>query len=58
MLHALSDHIEEVAALILFGIGFSNLLLNRHMMKKIIGFFSDCLNATRNHADMIYMHTA
>ena len=38
MLHALSDHIEEVAALILFGIGFSNLLLNRHMMKKIIGF--------------------
>ena len=38
MLWALSDHIEEVAALILFGIGFSNLLLNRNMMKKIIGF--------------------
>ena len=38
MLSALMDHIEEIAALILFGIGFSNLLLNRHMIKKIIGF--------------------
>ena len=38
MLRLLSDHIEEFAALVLFGIGFSNLLLNRNMMKKIIGF--------------------
>lgn len=38
MLNALMDHFEEVAALILFGIGFSNLLLNRNMIKKIIGF--------------------
>lgn len=35
---SLSQHLEEVAALILFGIGFTNLLLNRNMMKKIIGF--------------------
>ena len=34
----LMDHFEEIAALILFGIGFTNLLLNRNMMKKIIGF--------------------
>lgn len=38
MLNALTDHLEEVAALILFGIGFTNLLLNRNMIKKIIGF--------------------
>lgn len=34
----LSQHFTEVAALILFGIGFINLLLNRNMLKKIIGF--------------------
>ena len=34
----LMEHFEEVAALILFGSGFTNLLLNRNMMKKIIGF--------------------
>ena len=34
----LSQHFAEIAALILFGIGFTNLLLNRNMMKKIIGF--------------------
>ena len=34
----LSQHFEEIAALILFGIGFTNLLLNRNMLKKIIGF--------------------
>ncbi|MEE1200668.1 MAG: cation:proton antiporter subunit C [Christensenellales bacterium] len=34
----LMQHVEEIAALILFGIGFTNLLLNRNMMKKIIGF--------------------
>ena len=38
MLNSLMNHFEEVAALILFGIGFTNLLLNRNMMKKIIGF--------------------
>lgn len=35
---SLLDRYEEVAALILFGIGFSTLLLNRNMLKKIIGF--------------------
>ena len=34
----LREHFEAIAALILFGIGFTNLLLNRNMMKKIIGF--------------------
>ena len=38
MFASLSQHFEEIAALILFGIGFTNLLLNRNMMKKIIGF--------------------
>ena len=38
MFSSLSQHFEEIAALILFGIGFTNLLLNRNMMKKIIGF--------------------
>ena len=35
---SLSQHFTEIAALFLFGIGFTNLLLNRNMMKKIIGF--------------------
>ena len=35
---ALMDHYQEIAALMLFGIGFTTLLLNRNMMKKIIGF--------------------
>ena len=38
LLTNISQHFTEVAALILFGIGFTNLLLNRNMMKKIIGF--------------------
>ena len=38
LLTSISQHFTEVAALILFGIGFTNLLLNRNMMKKIIGF--------------------
>jgi len=38
LIASLSQHFTEVAALILFGIGFTNLLLNRNMMKKIIGF--------------------
>jgi len=38
LLTSLSQHFTEIAALFLFGIGFTNLLLNRNMMKKIIGF--------------------
>ena len=38
LLTSLSQHFEEIAALILFGIGFTNLLLNRNLLKKIIGF--------------------
>lgn len=38
MISSLSGHYATVAALILFGIGFTNLLLNKNMMKKIIGF--------------------
>ena len=38
MFASISHHVEEIVALILFGIGFTNLLLNRNMMKKIIGF--------------------
>jgi multicomponent Na+:H+ antiporter subunit C len=38
LLTSISQHFAEIAALILFGIGFTNLLLNRNMMKKIIGF--------------------
>ena len=29
---------EEMAAMILFGIGFTTLLLHKNMIKKIIGF--------------------
>ena len=32
------DHYQEIAALLLFGVGFTTLLLNRNMIKKIIGF--------------------
>ena len=38
MLASFDLHFEEIVAFILFGIGFTNLLLNRNMMKKIIGF--------------------
>ena len=38
MPRALMDHYQEIAALLLFGIGFTTLLLNRNMIKKIIGF--------------------
>ena len=38
MLEAINLHFEEIVSFILFGIGFTNLLLNRNMMKKIIGF--------------------
>ena len=37
MLHYLSENYVSVAAMILFGIGFCNLLLQRNMIKKIIG---------------------
>ena len=33
----LLDNYEEVVAVILFGIGFTTLLLNRNLIKKIIG---------------------
>ena len=32
------QHLDEVAALILFGIGFTMLLLDKNLIKKIIGF--------------------
>lgn len=38
MLTLLYDHMHETAAVILFCIGFTALLLNRNLVKKIIGF--------------------
>lgn len=38
MLDNLLVNYEEAAAIILFGIGFTTLLLHRNMIKKIIGF--------------------
>ena len=38
MLQMLYEHIEEVVALALFGIGFTLLLLNKNLIKMIIGF--------------------
>lgn len=38
MLENLLMNYEEAAAMILFGIGFTTLLLHRNMIKKIIGF--------------------
>ena len=38
MLDNLLINYEEAAAIILFGIGFTTLLLQRNMIKKIIGF--------------------
>ena len=38
MLGNLLINYEEAAAIILFGIGFTTLLLHRNMIKKIIGF--------------------
>ena len=34
----LSEHLEEIVAVLLFGIGFTTLLLQRNLIKKIIGF--------------------
>ena len=33
-----NQHLDEVAALILFGVGFTMLLLDKNLIKKIIGF--------------------
>lgn len=38
MLQHLANNAYETVAVILFGIGFTNLFLNRNMIKKIIGF--------------------
>ncbi len=38
MLARLAAHPYETAAIILFGIGFTSLMLHRNMIKKIIGF--------------------
>lgn len=38
MLDVFFGHYEELAAIVLFGIGFTNLLLQRNLVKKIIGF--------------------
>lgn len=37
MSHYFITNLSEVAAMVLFGIGFSNLLLARNLVKKIIG---------------------
>lgn len=38
MLETIYTHMHEIAAVILFGIGFTLLLLNKNLIKKIIGF--------------------
>ena len=38
ILTLLTEHMHEVAAVILFCIGFTTLLLNKNLIKKIIGF--------------------
>ena len=38
MLESFLGNYEELAAIVLFGIGFTNLLLQRNLVKKIIGF--------------------
>ena len=38
MIQLLWSHLEEVVAVLLFGIGFTTLLLQRNLIKKIIGF--------------------
>lgn len=38
MLTVILEHFEEIVAVLLFGIGFTTLLLNRNIIKKIIGF--------------------
>ena len=38
MLTIIQDHLEEIVAVLLFAIGFTTLLLQRNLIKKIIGF--------------------
>ena len=38
MLTVILEHLEELVAVVLFGIGFTTLLLKRNIIKKIIGF--------------------
>ena len=38
MLEQIYDHLEEVTAIALFGVGFTLLLMDRNLVKKIIGF--------------------
>ncbi len=38
MLQTIYNHADEAAAIILFSIGFTTLLLNKNLIKKIIGF--------------------
>ena len=38
MLESLMENPYEIAAIILFGIGFTSLMLQKNMIKKIIGF--------------------
>ena len=38
MLDLIMEHLEELMAVVLFGIGFTTLLLKRNIIKKIIGF--------------------
>ncbi len=38
MLRQIWGHLDEVTALMLLGIGFTMLLMDRHLVKKIIGF--------------------
>ena len=38
MIDLVMEHLEELVAVVLFGIGFTTLLLKRNIIKKIIGF--------------------
>ena len=38
MLQQIYGHLDELTALTLFGIGFTMLLMDKHLVKKIIGF--------------------
>ena len=40
MLTIIQEHLEEIVAVLLFAIGFTTLLLQRNLIKKIIGFTS------------------
>ena len=38
MLRQLYGHLDEVTAIVLFGVGFTMLLMDKNLVKKIIGF--------------------